>query len=165
MPEQPAQSLAEMIRGNATTIGDRIAFTFEGRDVTYRDLDRVSNRVANALLAEGVDRGDRIAFLDKNTLELFELMFGAAKVGAVLCPVNWRLAPPRSPTSSTTRRRRLFVVGQDLVDVLDACESSLASDPRVLIVGAHPRHPGVHRRGATRSPTRIRPWRRPPRTS
>lgn len=70
MAEPTTPSLADLIRDQAAAIGDHIAFTFEGRDVTYRELDLVSNRVANALLADGVGRGDRIAFLDKNTLEL-----------------------------------------------------------------------------------------------
>jgi acyl-CoA synthetase (AMP-forming)/AMP-acid ligase II len=140
MPEQDVRSLADMIRTKGATIGDRIAFTFEGREVTYGELDRVSNQVANALLADGIGRGDHLAFLDKNTLELFELMFGAAKVGAILCPVNWRLAPGEVAHIVDDADAKIFVVGEELFTILDACEPDLAGAPRVLTVGAHPRH-------------------------
>ena len=53
-----------------------------------------SNQVAGALAAAGVGAGDRVAYLGKNSLEFFELLFGASKVGAVTVPVNWRLAAP-----------------------------------------------------------------------
>jgi long-chain acyl-CoA synthetase len=136
MPE----TLADLIRTQAATIGDHIAFTFEGRDVTYRDLDAAANQVANGLRSQGVGHGDRVAFLDRNTLELFELMFGAAKIGAALCPVNWRLAPAEITHVVNDARARVFVVGSDFFSVLDECEPALTSKPLVLTVGAHARH-------------------------
>jgi len=134
-------TLADLIRAQSATIGDHLAFTFEGREVTYRDLDHAANRVANGLLAEGVTRGDRVAFLDKNTLELFELMFGTAKIGAVLCPVNWRLAPAEIAHVVNDSQARVLVVGRDFFSVLDECAPMLTSDPLVLTVGSHPTHP------------------------
>ena len=49
--------------------------------------------MAQALRAEGVGPGDRVAFIDKNGLEYFEVTFGLAKLNAVNVSVNWRLAP------------------------------------------------------------------------
>ena len=167
MAEPATPSLADLIREQAAAIGDDIAFTFEGRDLTYRELDLVSNRVANALLAAGVGRGDRIAFLDKNTLELFELVFGAAKVGAVVCPVNWRLAPAEIAHIVNDADAKVVVVGSDFFGVLDACEPDLSSSPLILAVGGHPRHPELadwrdaHARRRPRLETSARRRRRP----
>jgi long-chain acyl-CoA synthetase len=61
---------------------------------TWRQLAERATAVAGALRAGGVGRGDRVAFLDKNGLEYFEILFGAAQIGAVLVAVNWRLAAP-----------------------------------------------------------------------
>jgi long-chain acyl-CoA synthetase len=138
MPEPTSRTLAELIRSQATSIGDRIAFTFEDRDLTYRELDSAANRVANALRAEGVVPGDRVAFLDKNTVELFELLFGAAKVGVVLCPVNWRLAPAEIAQIVNDSRARVLVVGSDFFPALEECEPNLTSRPLILTVGPHP---------------------------
>jgi len=60
--------------------------------LTYAELNRRSNRVAQVLAAAGVAEGHRVAFLGRNSAEFFELLFGAAKLGAVMCAVNWRLS-------------------------------------------------------------------------
>ncbi len=73
---------------------DAVAFHFDGRETTYAEFDRNTNKVANALLAAGFKHGDHICFLGKNSDHFFEIMYGAMKVGMVMTPVNWRLAPP-----------------------------------------------------------------------
>lgn len=65
-----------------------------GRRFTYAELDARANRIADALLDKGVRKGDRVALLMMNGVEYLESYFGAAKIGAVLVPLNWRLAPP-----------------------------------------------------------------------
>lgn len=87
------QSIAGIVRGHVRQRPDQVAIVFEGRDITWRDLDERSNRVAHALAAAGIAPEDRIARVDKNTPEYFEIAMGAAKRNAVLVDVNWRLAP------------------------------------------------------------------------
>ncbi|MSP63026.1 MAG: hypothetical protein EXR72_22355 [Myxococcales bacterium] len=64
-----------------------------GRSWSYRHLDRRANRLAHALTALGVARGDRVALLAHNRGEHFEILFACAKIGALFTPLNWRLAP------------------------------------------------------------------------
>ena len=64
-----------------------------GRRLTYRQLNAAANRVANALLGLGIRKGDRVALLLMNGAEFVESFFGAAKIGAVVVPLNWRLVP------------------------------------------------------------------------
>jgi fatty-acyl-CoA synthase len=61
---------------------------------TYARLDARANRLARALAAMGVERGDRVAVLAHNCGEQFELLFACGKLGAVHTPLNWRLAAP-----------------------------------------------------------------------
>ena len=61
------------------------------RRFSYVELDARANRIANVLLAMGVQKGDRVALLVMNGVEYIESYFGAAKIGAVLVPLNWRL--------------------------------------------------------------------------
>src|SRR5262245_39567861 len=74
--------------------GSAPALVFGERVTTFQQLEARSNRCAQALLALGVRRGDRIAVLAKDSDDLFELIFGIAKVGAVFLGINWRLAGP-----------------------------------------------------------------------
>jgi fatty-acyl-CoA synthase len=72
----------------------RAALVQAGRVTTYAELEDRSTRLARGLRERGVGRGDRVAFLGLNSVELVETMFAVAKLGAVFLPVNTRLAPP-----------------------------------------------------------------------
>jgi fatty-acyl-CoA synthase len=73
---------------------DKPALVQAGRVTTYAELEHRSTRLALGLRQRGVSRGDRVAFLGLNCVELVETMFAVAKLGAVFLPVNTRLAPP-----------------------------------------------------------------------
>ncbi|MDP9414905.1 MAG: AMP-binding protein [Pseudomonadota bacterium] len=62
-----------------------------GRTVTYRDLDRSACRMAAVMAAMGIRQGDRVAVLCRNRIGFFELLFGCAKLGAILVPLSWRM--------------------------------------------------------------------------
>ena len=64
-----------------------------GRCLTYRELDDRAGRAAAMMAAQGVGAGDRVAALTRNRTQFFELLFGCAKLGAVLVPLNWRMPP------------------------------------------------------------------------
>lgn len=80
--------LVSLVRGKARKNGGRIAVRFEGRDLSYEDLDRESDRVANGLAAAGIGPGDRVAALLFNNPEFLPLWFGLAKRAAILVPLN-----------------------------------------------------------------------------
>jgi len=64
------------------------------RKFTYADLDRRIGRLAGALAARGIGRGDRVALLAPNCAEYFELQFACGRLGAIMLPLNWRLTVP-----------------------------------------------------------------------
>ncbi|GAA2596508.1 AMP-binding protein [Actinomadura fulvescens] len=67
------------------------AFLYDGDDtVTYGEFDELTDRVAGGLLARGVRRGDRIGLLGLNTPQWLAAFFGAARIGAVVVPLNVR---------------------------------------------------------------------------
>src|ERR1700746_1002120 len=60
---------------------------------TYAEFGNRVARLAGALRAAGVKAGDRVAFLSLNCHRLLEAYFGVLEAGAVLLPLNFRLAP------------------------------------------------------------------------
>jgi benzoate-CoA ligase family protein len=66
----------------------RVAIVGEPREVTYGELALLANRAGNALLAQGVSRGDRVLIALPDSAEFIAAFFGAAKIGAVAVPVN-----------------------------------------------------------------------------
>jgi long-chain acyl-CoA synthetase len=93
LPLGDALRVADVVRHWAAERPDAVALRHGERVLTYRELDERSSRLANALRAAGVDAGARVAHLDRTGCEVVELLFAAAKIGAVLVPLNWRLAP------------------------------------------------------------------------
>ena len=64
------------------------------RRITYGDLDLRVRKLANALLASGLDKGDRVAILSTNCIEYLEIYYACARVGLIAQPLNWRLGVP-----------------------------------------------------------------------
>ena len=62
-----------------------------GRRRTYAELDGAASRAAGLMAALGVRPGNRVAILCRNRIEFFELLFGCARLGAILVPLNWRM--------------------------------------------------------------------------
>jgi fatty-acyl-CoA synthase len=87
--------LSDLIDRNAAFTPDKPALHFTGATLTYAALaDRIA-RTARALHAGfGVRRGDRVAILSANRPEYLILLYACARLGAMLVPLNWRLAPP-----------------------------------------------------------------------
>jgi acyl-CoA synthetase (AMP-forming)/AMP-acid ligase II len=73
---------------------EQTAVICEDRGLGYGELHRRSNRVAHALLAAGVRRGDRVVYIGQESEHYYILLFACAKAGIVLVPVNWRLTAP-----------------------------------------------------------------------
>jgi acyl-CoA synthetase (AMP-forming)/AMP-acid ligase II len=128
-------NLTEVLRARAAAHPDRVAYVYEGARITFGDLDRRVDRVAEALRDSGVRAGDRIAVLDKNSLAYVELLYGAARAGAVLVPINYRLAPDEVAYIVDNARAEILIVGPEFVPVLDAIAGRLAHTRRLIVAG------------------------------
>ena len=84
--------MGELLRTQARRVPNRIAVDDGTRTLTYKAFDERVNRLANVLSALGVVRGARVAILSENRIEYLEATYAAAKLGAILCALNWRLA-------------------------------------------------------------------------
>ncbi len=73
---------------------DTAALSEEDRRWSYAQLEERTARVATMLQAMGLKRGDRIAWIGKNSDLYFTLFYGCARLGVVMAPIGWRLAPP-----------------------------------------------------------------------
>jgi len=80
------------------------------RRLTYRDLDQRANRMANALIAMGVGRGDVVAMMDENSADYATVAFGALKAGAAFTGVNPSLTDRELQYQLTHAAPRVVVV-------------------------------------------------------
>lgn len=94
--------LREVIRASHLTVGvmlrnqtrrrpDAVAIDDGTRSLSFREFNDRVNRTASYLIANGVGHGDRVAVLSENCVEYLEIVFAAAKLGVIVCTLNWRL--------------------------------------------------------------------------
>ena len=129
-------TFADVIREHAQIRPQASALSFEGVTWTFADLHARSSRAANALRAEGVQAGDRVAVLTKNRAEFFELIFACSKIGAILVGLNWRLAPAELDAIVNDAKPTIAIVGPDEQHLLTAKARGVAGLRRVVVLGA-----------------------------
>jgi acyl-CoA synthetase (AMP-forming)/AMP-acid ligase II len=98
--------------------GDDIAFDFAG-------LENATGRIASALLAMGVAKGDRVCWFGKNSATYFTLFFGAARAGIVMAPIGWRLAEPEAAFIIDNAEAKVLFLG----DGFESCAATLGARP------------------------------------
>lgn len=99
-------------RANLTPNREALYDATNGNRYTYAEINERANRAANLLRETfGVQKGERVSILAHNHIAYIDLLFGVAKIGAVLAPLNWRL------------------ISRELTYIVNDCQ------PKVLIVG------------------------------
>ena len=88
MPEvAPTETVVDMVRRSARAAPDKEALVCGGTRLTWAAFDKRVNRVANALIARGVQTGDRVALLGPNSVAYAELFIGTLRAGACIVPL------------------------------------------------------------------------------
>ncbi|MBO0959818.1 long-chain fatty acid--CoA ligase [Neobacillus sp. MM2021_6] len=84
-------NIGSLLSQSARKFPELLAIECEGRSYTYRGFNEEVNKLAHGLLQRGVNKGDKLAIMMKNSDHFVFTFFAAAKIGAVAVPVNFRL--------------------------------------------------------------------------
>jgi acyl-CoA synthetase (AMP-forming)/AMP-acid ligase II len=133
-------TISSVIRTHAADRPDGVALVCGDQSLTWAELHARSNQVADALQKAGVGFGDRVAFLDKNCNEYFELLFAAAKLGAVLVAVNFRLTAREVGFIVNDAEARVFVVGAEFMPLVAELAGALETVRTLVVIGGDAAH-------------------------
>ncbi len=86
-------NIGEIINVNAAKYPNKLALKDMRRQLTFKELNERTNKLANGLLKSGLKKGDKIAVLSNNSVEFMEIFAAAAKVGFIIVPLSFRLHP------------------------------------------------------------------------
>jgi amino acid adenylation domain-containing protein len=86
--ENQGKTLVQLFRESAAAFGENIAVVYEDISITYGELDRMTDRMAAALLKKGVKRGDRVGLLVERNELVPICLFGVMKAGAAYVPLD-----------------------------------------------------------------------------
>src|SRR6202045_2459154 len=125
--------LSDLIERNAAFTPDKPALVFEGEALNYAAFGARIEQTARALKAEfGVGRGDRVAILSLNRPDYLVLLYACARLGAMLVPLNWRLAVAEQLFILSDAAAKVLVLEQAFAEILPTLEKAL---PGTSIVG------------------------------
>lgn len=128
------KTLGDVPRYHSKTQPDKVALVFENRSTTYAEWNIYCNQVANGLSASGCRTASRIGFIGKNSDHYFEVLFGAAKAGAVLVPLNWRLAAREIEYILRDAEIEFLFTEQEYIEKIEAVRESLPSLKQVIVM-------------------------------
>lgn len=108
------------------------AFDQGGRVTSYAEADVLTRQLIALLQSRGIAQGDRIAWLGKNRDTYFLLYIAAARMGAVMVPIGWRLAPREIAYILTDTEAKLLFADADFVAVAHQVAGEVPANPEVI---------------------------------
>ena len=128
--------ISSWIAHRASGSPGKVAVRFEGREITYAQLEKDVAHLAGGLLNElGVHQGDRIAYLGQSSPELLELLFACARVGAILVPLNARMTVEQLRTVLSNCQPRCMVIESPFRQHAESCLEGIGGVQLVMFAG------------------------------
>ena len=127
--------LGEIPKENTAQDPQGTAVLQPGKRLTWSEINERTNRLANGLLAKGLTKGDRIAFLLRNRSSWIETTFAALKTGTVLVPLSYRMAAGVLKRILQECRPSVLVLHDDFLDLGLSLSPNLAGPAQILLVG------------------------------
>ncbi len=129
------ETLAGFVERHARQRPEAIAIRYGERQWSWADWASRIRRAAGALRAAGVERGQCVAFLDKNHPACLEVLFAAASIGAVTTVVNWRVIGDELVHVLGDSGARVLFAGAELHPVAEAAAEQVPGLERIVVVG------------------------------
>ena len=118
-------TLAESVAAHARTQPHKIGVRDSRRALSYAEWDVRASRLASALLARGLQPGDRVALLAYNCIEWLEIYVALARAGLVAVPINFRLVGPEVAYIVQHSEARAFIVQDPLCALVEGIRADL----------------------------------------
>ena len=100
--------------------------------LTYRELDEQAKRLALGLLGLGLRKGDRMAIYSLNSIEFLETVFACARLGVIVVPINFRLAPAEIEHILTDSDARVLLADANLFGMIEELPGKLGIEQLIV---------------------------------
>ena len=124
----------DLINRNALAFANYPAWleTEDGRALTFAQFKKTIDRLASGLQQRGIQKGDRIGVVGKNSLEYFLLYGAAAALGAIVLPVNWRLSPEEVVFNLNDGDPKALFVAREQAQMINDVQGRLGSVEQIF---------------------------------
>ena len=129
-------NLKQMLERAAKRYADKTVIVMGERRLSYAELDKASNRVANALVRMGVGKGDRVALLLTNSPEFVAIYFGVIKIGAVAALLDPKYKLTELVSLCEDSKPKVLVTESPCLELLSPVMDRFQSVERVIDLGS-----------------------------
>ena len=139
MPSDGILHAADMLSKRADLTPDRVALVEleTGRRYTYAELNERANRLANFMHDRlGVQAGDRVSILARNSIVYIDLFYGLPKIGAIFAPFNWRLTSRELTFMFNDLEPKVLIVEPEFVRVVGEMRADVHVEHYINLRGA-----------------------------
>lgn len=128
-------TIGEILAKTARRFPDKTGIICDDKALTYRELDSLVNRCAQALLQKGIKNKQRVAVLFSNSIELVEVFFALARLGCVTVPLNYRLTGKELSFILEDANPAALIVGEEFNPLVDELKPRLKKSNPLITLG------------------------------
>ena len=122
----------DILRHWAEERPDQVALEHEGRVTRFGELETLTRQMIALFQSRGLEAGDRIAYLGKNSDLFFQLLLAASRCGIVMAPVGWRLAPREVAYIVGDTEAKIIFAGDEFLETANAIVADMENSPEVI---------------------------------
>ena len=130
--------MGDLIRRNTKLYPEKTAIIYEGMNFSYSKLDERIKKLTNGLLAKGIKKGDRVGILEHPSPQYIELYIAVPKIGAVLVPLNCRLAGPELNYIINDAEVKMLILGSEFINLINSIKFDLKTVKNYFCLGKPP---------------------------
>jgi acyl-CoA synthetase (AMP-forming)/AMP-acid ligase II len=108
------------------------------KTITWREFDARANRVANALIAAGIKKDEKVVHLMMNSITWLEAYFGIIRTGAWAVPLNFRFTAKEIKYCVDISEARMMIIGEEFTDRIREIRNELPAIEKCIFVGQNP---------------------------
>ena len=127
--------ITEFLDLSTMLVPERTAIAFEGKRLSYAELQERVNRLADALDRLGLEKGDRVAIIEVNCNEYVEACFATLKVGGIVVPLNFRVRQDEVTYLVNKTEPKVLFAGSRYADMVNSVRSELVSVEHFIVIG------------------------------
>ena len=125
-PLDTKDCLAAQTEAIVARFPDRPAVVFEGKTLTWNELNQAANRYAHSFVAQGVGHGDKVSVFMENRIEYLMTLLGLSKIGAVGALINSNLQGTSLEHCVTIAESKKLIFGAELAEALEESKAQLS---------------------------------------
>ena len=118
-------NLGQNLKVNAKKFPNTVMLKDSQRSFTYPQVNKRVNQLAHSLLSLGLSKGDKVAVLLENSIEIVEVFLATAKTGLIVVPINFRLVSAEVEYIAENSDAKAFIVHDEFTSTVDPIKANL----------------------------------------